>query len=440
MRRPQAGASWTAPRSRPRRGRGGRRSRPPRPSRSTRSRPPSRRRARTPTARDPTGYLRRLQPRDVGPVAERARGTHRERRADPRRRAVFTTPTPKIPTVPLARYPVASPTGSPSAHATNMRTRSSSSMRRPTNRSATSAGVRTSPSRPRGPRRDRSGVAPDGSRSLSSSGVGISSMGTAIAGHRSTLRSPVLRTAASTAGWRPTSISIPKNGWPRERKTSRAASIAATGSAGSRIARSVELGCREVAPARRADPGPPGPHRPRRPRREYARPPTPHRRRAPRGPSAHAPTQLPCPDAADRCARGGLRRDRVPARCGRRPRGALRRRSERTGELGELDRAFDAGEIGLRDVLVAEAASLQGTRDELIAFALDHCPLDPTFAGFAAWAEERELPITTSPTASGYIRPLLEASGLGPYRRHERLADGRRCRSERRTICVGAAR
>jgi 2-hydroxy-3-keto-5-methylthiopentenyl-1-phosphate phosphatase len=87
---------------------------------------------------------------------------------------------------------------------------------------------------------------------------------------------------------------------------------------------------------------------------------------------------------------------------------------KRTGELGELDRAFDAGEVGLRDVLVAEAASLRATRDELIAFALSHCPLDPTFGAFAAWASDGGLPLTVVSDGFGlHVRPLLEAAGLG---------------------------
>ena len=86
----------------------------------------------------------------------------------------------------------------------------------------------------------------------------------------------------------------------------------------------------------------------------------------------------------------------------------------RRATLAEVDGAFDAGEVGLRDVLVAEAASLRGTRDELIAFALSHCPLDPTFAAFAAWAAEQALPLTVVSDGFGlHIRPLLEAAGLG---------------------------
>lgn len=66
----------------------------------------------------------------------------------------------------------------------------------------------------------------------------------------------------------------------------------------------------------------------------------------------------------------------------------------RSGPLAEIDRAFDAGEIGLRDVLVAEAALLRGNDRDLIAYAHQHCPLDPTFAPFAAWVAAEGLPLT----------------------------------------------
>jgi 2-hydroxy-3-keto-5-methylthiopentenyl-1-phosphate phosphatase len=85
----------------------------------------------------------------------------------------------------------------------------------------------------------------------------------------------------------------------------------------------------------------------------------------------------------------------------------------RSGPLAEIDRAFDAGEIGLRDVLLAEAASLGGSDRELVAFALDHCPLDPTFAPFAAWVAAEGLPLAVVSDGFGlHVRPLLEAAGL----------------------------
>jgi 2-hydroxy-3-keto-5-methylthiopentenyl-1-phosphate phosphatase len=87
--------------------------------------------------------------------------------------------------------------------------------------------------------------------------------------------------------------------------------------------------------------------------------------------------------------------------------------ASRNRELAGIDEALEAGRIGLRDVLVAEAATLRADDDELIAFALAHCPLDPTFAPFVAWAESQDLPITVVSDGFGlHVRPLLGAAGL----------------------------
>jgi 2-hydroxy-3-keto-5-methylthiopentenyl-1-phosphate phosphatase len=87
--------------------------------------------------------------------------------------------------------------------------------------------------------------------------------------------------------------------------------------------------------------------------------------------------------------------------------------ASRDGELAGIDRAFETGAIGLRDVIVAEAATLRADDEELIAFALDHCPLDPTFARFAAWAVEEGLPLTVVSDGFGlHVEPLLAAAGL----------------------------
>ena len=71
------------------------------------------------------------------------------------------------------------------------------------------------------------------------------------------------------------------------------------------------------------------------------------------------------------------------------------------------------GAIGLRDVLSAEAATLRADDEELIAFALAHCPLDPTFAPFVAWAENQG---RADHGRVGRVRtprrPLLAAAGL----------------------------
>jgi 2-hydroxy-3-keto-5-methylthiopentenyl-1-phosphate phosphatase len=87
--------------------------------------------------------------------------------------------------------------------------------------------------------------------------------------------------------------------------------------------------------------------------------------------------------------------------------------ASRDGELAAIDRAFDSGAIGLRGVLEAEAGTLRADDEELIAFALEHCPIDPTFAPFAAWAADEGLPLTIVSDGFGlHVEPLLAAAGL----------------------------
>lgn len=89
---------------------------------------------------------------------------------------------------------------------------------------------------------------------------------------------------------------------------------------------------------------------------------------------------------------------------------------ERFGEPSwpEYDRAVDRGEMGLREAARHQVALLRGSREEMLAHAQRTCPLDPTFAPFVGWAEARGLPLTlVSDGFAFYIRPILEAEGLG---------------------------
>ena len=88
------------------------------------------------------------------------------------------------------------------------------------------------------------------------------------------------------------------------------------------------------------------------------------------------------------------------------------------GEFGdpswpEWDRAWERGEIGSHDVILAQAAMLAEPTDVLLAFALRHCPVDPTFAPFVGWLEGRGIPVTVVSDGFGfYIEPLLRSVGL----------------------------
>ncbi|HEU4355319.1 MAG TPA: HAD-IB family phosphatase [Actinomycetota bacterium] len=80
----------------------------------------------------------------------------------------------------------------------------------------------------------------------------------------------------------------------------------------------------------------------------------------------------------------------------------------------EFDDAVDRGEMGLREAAGHQAAMLTGSREEMLGYALEHAELDPTFPRFVAWAEERHLPLAlVSDGFAFYIRPILEAAGLG---------------------------
>lgn len=91
------------------------------------------------------------------------------------------------------------------------------------------------------------------------------------------------------------------------------------------------------------------------------------------------------------------------------------------------DEMVDRGEMGLREAGDRQVALLDGTREELLGFALRHCPLDPTFPPFVAWAETVGLPLTLVSDGFGfYVEPILRTAGLGGLRviANETVFDG----------------
>ena len=79
----------------------------------------------------------------------------------------------------------------------------------------------------------------------------------------------------------------------------------------------------------------------------------------------------------------------------------------------EWDHAWERGEIGSHEVILAQAAMLAEPTDALLAFALRHCPVDPTFAPFVRWLEDFGVPVTIVSDGFGfYIEPLLRTSAL----------------------------
>lgn len=80
----------------------------------------------------------------------------------------------------------------------------------------------------------------------------------------------------------------------------------------------------------------------------------------------------------------------------------------------EYDEAELRGEIGSRQAIAAQAAMLRQPFERLLSFAVDHCPLDPTFVPFVRWLESSRIPVTLVSDGFGfYIEPILRAGGAG---------------------------
>jgi 2,3-diketo-5-methylthio-1-phosphopentane phosphatase len=79
----------------------------------------------------------------------------------------------------------------------------------------------------------------------------------------------------------------------------------------------------------------------------------------------------------------------------------------------EIEAAYQRGDRTYRELLTDENSVLKGTRHEMLAFVLEHCPMDPTFGPFADWLRERDIPLTVVSDGSGFhVAPMLQAAGL----------------------------
>ena len=86
-----------------------------------------------------------------------------------------------------------------------------------------------------------------------------------------------------------------------------------------------------------------------------------------------------------------------------------------SGDWESLDRAWERGERGSRDVVAAQSAMLDADRTTLLDHVFRHCPMDPTFAPFAAWARDHGIDVVVASDGFGfYIEPLLAAAGVPP--------------------------
>ncbi|MFM8943900.1 MAG: MtnX-like HAD-IB family phosphatase [Actinomycetota bacterium] len=88
-----------------------------------------------------------------------------------------------------------------------------------------------------------------------------------------------------------------------------------------------------------------------------------------------------------------------------------------TADWIAIEEEIERNGEGLRLMMRREATSLRGTREEMIAHNLAHCPMDPTFAPFVRWAEERGYEVAIVSDGFGFnVPPLLEAAGVGHLR------------------------
>ncbi len=79
----------------------------------------------------------------------------------------------------------------------------------------------------------------------------------------------------------------------------------------------------------------------------------------------------------------------------------------------EVDEAWERGELDSRRVIEAQAAMLDAPLERMVAFALEHCEIDPTFPPFVRWLEDGDVDVAVASDGFGfYIAPLLAAAGL----------------------------
>ena len=78
----------------------------------------------------------------------------------------------------------------------------------------------------------------------------------------------------------------------------------------------------------------------------------------------------------------------------------------------DWDERWIRGEVDTRAAIRGQVAPFAAREDELIAYAVEHCPLDPTFASFVAWCKDNDVATTIVSDGLGlYIEPILAAGG-----------------------------
>lgn len=84
------------------------------------------------------------------------------------------------------------------------------------------------------------------------------------------------------------------------------------------------------------------------------------------------------------------------------------------GDWRALDDAAYAGRISLRDAIGAQTRMLRASRAEMVDYVLERFAVDPTFPVLVRRAHDEGAPVTVVSDGLGfYVRPLLDAAGLG---------------------------
>jgi 2-hydroxy-3-keto-5-methylthiopentenyl-1-phosphate phosphatase len=82
-------------------------------------------------------------------------------------------------------------------------------------------------------------------------------------------------------------------------------------------------------------------------------------------------------------------------------------------EWRDWDERWIRREVDTRAAIRGQVAPFAAREEELIDYAVEHCPLDPTFPSFVAWCRDNDVSTTIVSDGLGlYIEPILAAAGV----------------------------
>jgi 2-hydroxy-3-keto-5-methylthiopentenyl-1-phosphate phosphatase len=109
-------------------------------------------------------------------------------------------------------------------------------------------------------------------------------------------------------------------------------------------------------------------------------------------------------------------------------------------EWWDIDLEFQRGAIGSRECLSRQAALLQGSEREMLAFALKH-RIEPSFAPFVEWAKAQGIEVAVASDGFGfYVEPMLKAAGvdgIALHINHMEVEEGTFSFPSAHPVCVG---